>query len=1093
MYQFANRLSGLLKGLPLGLLAFAPMVAGTALPTYAQASSETATGVVLDQAGDPVIGASVTIDGTNKGVNTDINGKFTIKAKKGTALRVSCIGYGFQVVKWEGQPLTVTLTETANALDEVVVVGFGTQKKANLTGAVSTVSGKEIAARPVNNVSDALQGMAAGLNVLGANNGGQLNSTRSMQIRGASTIGAGSSVSPLILIDGMEGDINALNPADVENISVLKDAAAASIYGSRAAGGVILITTRNGKEGNVQVNYSDSFRWSAAMNMPKMASSYQWANYMNQCSVNNGGGVWFTDDKLEQLKAVESDPSLATMFRNPANNQWEVWDVTSLLPTGNTDWLETHFGKTSFSQEHNLSVTGGTSKYNYYFSSNYLNQGGILRYGDDNAQRYTVNAKVNVKFFDWLTFGYSNRWSRNDYNSPANITGGSNEFYHNVMRYWPIIPTHDPNGYPVVESYINVLENGGRYKTTTDRNDQQFSLVFNPIERLFLRAEANYRSTHYYMHRDAQQAYAWNCDGVATPRWPNGTFSDTRVWDSSQRANYFNPNIYGDYNFKLAEKHDFKVMAGFQSESYRYYSFNANRNGIINGLPFLSTTNGKDINVGGGTAAWRTAGFFGRLNYDFDNRYLFEANIRYDGTSRFRADSRWTWSPSFSFGWNVANEKFWEPLTEYCNQFKLRASWGRLGNQNTNSWYPTYATMGYYPNSSGWLVNGAKPTYATMPSLVSSGLTWEKNETWDIGADLSFLNNRLTATVDYYQRRTYDMVGPGKTLPTVLGASVPNVNNLSMTAKGWELTLSWRDRIGDFSYGITGNLYDYMTTIDDYPNENGDLNKYYKGRKLGEIWGLTTLGIAKTNEEMQAHLASLDATYERVNGEAPARPGTGQNQLGSGWRAGDIMYKDVNGDGVIGWGEWTTEDHGDYEVIGNSTPRFNYGVNLDATWKGLDLKVFFQGVGKRDYEAGGAPFWGGIGMGKWQALCFEEHLDYFRPEDTTDPLGPNLDAYYPAANWGGSRNTETQTRYLQNAAYCRLKNVTLGYTLPQSLTRAARIEKVRFYVSGENLATITKFSKTGDPELIEAYGQGYGYGKVYPLSRVFSCGLNVTF
>ena len=387
-----------LSGLPALLLTLC-VLTFTAFTASASAAPapDTATGTVMDSFGDPLPGASVVVLGTTLGSSTDIDGNFSIAGvKEGATIRISFIGCKPVEVKWEGTPINVTLEDEGNSLDEVVVVGFGTQKKANLTGAVSTVSGKEIAARPVNTVADALQGMAAGLDVLGAARGGQLGAARTMNIRGTGSIGSGSSVNPLVLIDGMEGDINQLNPADVENISILKDAAASSIYGSRAAGGVILITTRTGKEGKVSVNYSDSFRWSKAVGMPKMADSWTWASVMNQAA-NNNGQNWFSQSYLDQLKEVVADPSKTTMFRNPSNNHWEVWDETDILPIANTDWLEEHFGTTPFSQEHNISLNGGTDKYNYYFSGNILSQDGTLRYGKDNLQRYTLNGKINVQ------------------------------------------------------------------------------------------------------------------------------------------------------------------------------------------------------------------------------------------------------------------------------------------------------------------------------------------------------------------------------------------------------------------------------------------------------------------------------------------------------------------------------------------------------------------------------------------------------------------------------------------------------------------------------------------------------------------------
>lgn len=1090
-----------LLGLPALLLTLC-VLTFTAFTASASAAPapDTATGTVMDSYGDPLPGASVVVLGTTLGGSTDIDGNFSIAGvKQGATLRISFIGCKPVEVKWEGTPINVTLEDEGNSLDEVVVVGFGTQKKANLTGAVSTVTGKEISARPVNTVADALQGMAAGLDVLGAARGGQLGAARSMNIRGTGTIGSGSSVNPLVLIDGMEGDINQLNPADVENISILKDAAASSIYGSRAAGGVILITTRTGKEGKVSVNYSDSFRWSKAVGMPKMADSYTWASVMNQAA-NNNGQNWFSQDYLNKLKEVVADPSKATMFRNPANNHWEVWDVTDILPIANTDWLDEHFGTTPFSQEHNISLNGGTDKYNYYFSGNILSQDGTLRYGKDNLQRYTLNGKINVQIAKWLRFGYSSRWYRGHYNAPSFVNdAASNELYHNIARYWPIIPTHDPNGFPVVESFIDGMENGGRYKTAEDKLDHQFTFLITPLEGLSVNAEFNYRTVHYNESQVIQQAYGWDCDGVAYNNNPNGYpygagGTGSRITEYNRRANYFNPNVYATYNFNINQDNEFKVMAGFQSEWYNQKYFSGQRNGIINNLPYLSMTDGNTTTVRGGEDTWSTAGFFGRINYDYKGRYLVEGNIRYDGSSRFRADSRWTWSPSFSLGWNIAREAFWEDFMQTCNQLKLRYSWGKLGNQNTDNWYPTYVTMGYAGNSSGWLVNGGKNAIASMPGLVSSTLTWEKNRTWDIGLDWALFNNRLTGTIDYYNRKTIDMVGPGFVLPGVFGANAPNTNNLSMTSKGWELSISWRDRIQEFSYGVTFNLYDHTTTVDEYPtNDTYRLSTYYNGSRLGDIWGYTSVGIAKTNEEMNAHLDALDAAYAVKNGSAPANPRTGQNRLGTGWQAGDMMYADLNGDGIISNGASTLDDHGDISVIGNTTPRYNFGLNLEAQWKGFDLKVFFQGTMKRDYWASGPMLFGACQQGKWQAVVFEPHTDYFRPADTTDPLGPNVDSYLPRVNWGGPNNTTTQTHFLQNAAYCRLKNVTIGYTLPVELTRKAYVERARIFVSGENLANITNFTKMGDPELIEAYNKAYGFAKVYPISRVFSVGLNVTF
>ena len=1064
-------------------------------PFYVSASEapapETATGTVVDQFGDPMVGVTVMIPQTTKGTATDIDGKFALSGvERGQILNFSMVGCRPQDVKWEGIPLQVTMFDDAQALDDVVVVGFGTQKKANLTGAVSSVGSADLANRPVSSAVDALQGLAPGLDVIGAGLGGQLNATKTMNIRGIGTIGSGASVTPLVLIDGMEGDINTVNPQDIENISILKDAASAAIYGTRAAGGVILITTKNGKQGKVQVTYNDSFRWSRAINLPHQADSYTWALTANQAAMNAGQGVYIGESKLAEIKAAVENPKNIHMYEDPAvPGTWCIWGTNGTdqdLPTGNTDWLWEIFGKTSFSQEHNISVTGGSDRLNAYFSANILDQGGLLKFGDDKRMRYNLTGRLNFQITDWLLFGYAARWSRVNYNAPSLVDDqiGAGMLYHDLSRNWPVVPMYDPNGHPLAQSFIPTLTEGGRFKSTNDRLDHQFSFVLNPFKGFTLNAEFNYSARHYKIHQAYLQTYQYDIYGEPYPKnapdYPALDPVGSSVYNYYRSTNYFNPNVYATYEFNIKEANEFKITAGFQSEWLKNDLFYAERTGAIANIPYLDTTDG-DPTLGGSAAEWATAGWFGRINYNYKGRYLVEGNIRYDGTSRFRRGSRWSASPSFSLGWNIANEAWFEEAADKVTVLKPRYSWGKLGSQNTNNWYPTYANMGYNAKGSSWLVNDALQPSATMPGLISYNLTWQKTRTWDIGLDWGFLNNRLIGSFDYYNKKTYDMVGPGETLPGVLGTGVPNTNNLSMTTTGWELSISWRDRIRDFSYGVTLNLYDNTTTIDEYPNPGYSLSTYYNGRKYGEIWGYTSVGIAKTQEEMDAHLAKAD-----------------QSRLGNNWAAGDMMYADLNGDGVISNGENTLASHGDMTVIGNTTPRYNYGIILDAQWKGFDIKMFFTGVGKRDYYPdvaanGVSEFWGFMNNAKYQANLYVDQLDYFRPADTDSPLGPNVDAYFTRPNYAtGTKNKVTQTHFLQNAAYFAFKNLTIGYTIPQKITRKAYIENVRIFFSAENLGKITKFTKLGDPEMIEAYNN-YNFGKVYPLSRVFSCGLNVTF
>ena len=1056
------------------------------LSVTAFAQNITVKGVVKDGTGETVIGASVVVKGTINGTITGIDGDFSIpNVEKGAVIQISFVGYVTQEVKWNGTPINVTLKDDTKALDEVVVVAFGTQKKVNVTGAVSTIGTKELEARPINTVTDALQGVIPGMNISTGESGGALNGNKAFNIRGIGTIGAGSKVEPLVLIDGMEGDINAINPQDIENISVLKDAAASSIYGSRAPGGVILITTKKGKSGKPTINYNNNFRFLSPLNMAEMADSYSFALAINDQLTNGGQAPMYSAKKLQQIQDFQTGKSTQYMWAN-AGGRWNAFDDPDridVMPTANTDWLKTMFGN-SFTQEHSVSVNGGSEQIQYYLSANYLDQGGLLNYGNDNKQRYAFTAKINANLTKWLNVSYNMRFNRSDYDAPSFSGSGevkSNQFFFDVCRYWPVIPVVDPNGFYTSESKIYQLTQGGRYKTQSDVISQQLAFVIEPIKDWKINAELNYRTNSNFDHTDRQTVYAYDKD--KNPYEVANTTSS--VTEYAYKSNFFNPNIFTEYSKEFNGGHNMKVMLGFQSEIFSQRDITASKDNIMSGVPTLNTTQSNPQNRGG-YGEWATAGFFGRVNYDYNGRYLAEVNMRYDGTSRFLKEKRWNVFPSFSLGWNIAREAFFEDLTDVISMFKLRGSWGELGNQNTDSWYPFYRTMGINVNTWGnyalgdWLVNGAKPNISSESALVSSLLTWEKTQTLDLGFDLSMLRNRLNITFDYFQRKSKDMIGPAPELPGILGIAVPKVNNLDMTSKGWEVQVNWRDQIKDFKYGITATLSDNQVTINKYPNPSNSIldkdnaNMYYDGAQIGDIWGFETVGIAQTDAEMQAHLASMS------NGA--------QDIFGSGWGAGDIMYKDLNGDGKISRGNKTLADHGDLKKIGNKTPRYNFGLNLDGAYKGFDLKIFFQGTLKRDYMPAGdaTMFWGAVGY--WQTNIFKPHLDYFRPDDTTNPMGANMSAYYPRLLEDG-RNRNPQTRYLQNAAYCRLKNVTLGYTLPVMLTKKFSVNNLRIFVSAENLFTITNLTNVFDPETI---GVGNWDGCTYPLSKTVSLGLSIT-
>jgi TonB-linked SusC/RagA family outer membrane protein len=766
-------------------------------------------------------------------------------------------------------------------------------------------------------------------------------------------------------------------------------------------------------------------------------------------------------------------PSNETSIPDPRNpTKWaDGYDYGN----DNVDWLRAIFKAQQFSQEHNVSVTGGNEKLNFYASANYLGQNGLLNIGNDNYKRYTATANVNAQLSKWADLAINLRYTREDYNKPSAYNDGM--FFDIMRQSWPTMPLYDPNGYLFsAPSQALPLAEGGTEKRQNDIWAYQLQLILKPIERWNIYVNLNYRTNDRFVHRDELLTY--NHDVSGAPYLVDNT---SLVRESANRTNFFSPNIYSEYSFSLQE-HNMKAMVGYQSELNLYRDLSADRAGIIvPSSPVINIASGTDINgnpvtpgVSGQYTDWATVGFFGRINYDFANRYLLEVNLRYDGTSRFRADKRWNWFPSVSVGWNVAQEAFWQPIRDYVNQFKLRGSYGLLGNQNTSGLYPTYQTMGYGTANGGWLINGMRPNTSSAPALISTSMTWERIRSWNAGVDFGLLDNRLTGSFEMFTRFTEDMIGPAPALPTILGTAPPRMNNTDLKTYGFELQLGWRDRLSNgLGYNVRFMLSDSQTKITNYPNPTNSLGTYRTDGLMGEIWGYTTIDIARNDEQMEAHLASL--------------PNGGQNALGNNWKAGDIMYKDLNDDGRINNGANTLDDHGDLSVIGNSTPRYAFSIDLSADWKGFDFRAFFQGIGKKDFwfsDNSSFLFWGTSPWGMWFSNGYKPQEDYFR-NDPENPLGVNINSYYPRPLFNG-KNQQTQTKYLQDASYIRLKNLQLGYTLPADLTKKIGIQKLRVYLSGENLLTFSGINEMYDPETIDG-----GWATMYPMSRVFSVGLNI--
>ena len=1039
---------------------------------YAQHSS--ITGKITDRQHEPIIGASVVVKGSSQGVISDIDGNFTLKnvPSEGT-LQISYIGYKTSEV--DINPSTsfyaITLEEDNQLLDEVVVVGFGTQRRANLTEAVATVDTKALESRPVTSLGQSLQGTVPGLNLSVGNMGGQLGQSMDVNIRGTGTISTGSTAATLVLIGGIEGNMDNLNPDDVESISVLKDAAASSIYGSRAAFGVILITTKKGKAGKASVSYAGNARYYGPMSLPNLMNSWEFANYFNEGSANSGGTPIFDEDTMQRIQQYMRGEITTSTVPN-TNGNWQFHQ----LANDNVDWYDKQY-KWSWAHEHNLNINGGSEKMQYYVSANYLGQDGNLRFGDDSYERINTNAKLNAQPFKWLDVEVNVKYVHTNLDNPL-YTDLGGLLYHDIVRMWPTMPFKDPNGHYMRNGKLAQLTNGSRSVTENDNMYLQGQLVFHPLKGWNIYANVGLRTINEYRKQNLNKVYEYNVNNEPLLLAYGGNYTEgqTGAMQRWLRANHLTTSLYTDYEFNIDQDHMFKVMVGMNTEKYNHRVLNVQRMDLITeSVPEIGAATGDDVINDASAYSWATAGFFGRLNYDYKDRYFIAANIRYDGSSRFLRKDRWGTFGSFSLGWNVAREEFFPLDEELMSQLKPRLSWGTLGNQNTTSYYPMYLLQNVATNSGSWLMNGAFPAVASVPGTIASSLTWETIKSLNVGFDLSMFNNRLTANFDYFVRKTLDMVGPAAEIAHIYGTGMPSTNNTDLRTKGWELALNWRDQVGKVNYHVGFNISDARTYIDRYPNESKSLSTYYEGQELNDIWGYETHGIAKSQAEMDEWLAA---------GNRPS--------WGSGWTEGDIMYVDKNGDGIINTGANTLSDPGDRVKLGNSTPRFRFGLNLGLEWNNIDFSMFWQGVAKRDLWLDGPVFWG-LNGGLWQSTGLEEHLDYYRPENTTSVFGPNTDAYFPRPYMDSDKNQQVQSRYMQSGAYMRLKNIQVGYTLPKQVLNKIGMEYLRFYVSAENIWTICSLPNGFDPETAYSGYTQNNSGKTYPLQATVSFGVNVTF
>ncbi|MFV0483746.1 MAG: SusC/RagA family TonB-linked outer membrane protein [Bacteroidales bacterium] len=1023
---------------------------------YAQ---KTVTGKVTDESGLGMPGVTVIQKGTNNGTITDVDGKFSLSVPEDATLNVSFMGMTPQEVSVSGKnAVNIMLMEDVKGLEEVVVVGYGTQKKKNMTDAVATVSiEKEIGERPVASVNQMLQGSIANFNVSTTNSGGEPGASTNLNIRGSGTL-TGDGGAPYILLDGVPitvAQMNSINPYDIENISVLKDAASAAIYGSRGAYGVILITSKKGKAGKVNVNYSGNIAFASPTSLPSMVNSLDFANAYNAATANDGDLPIFGEDNGEMQRIRDYLAGKITDDTQPTANgtDWMYWDDGY----ANYDWYDVMYKNNAPRQQHQLSVNGGTEKTNYYISGSYYDQEGNFEYANDNYNRYNFTANINTEATDWLRFDASSKFSREHKLFPSGGYGNydKNIIYHQVSRMWPVNPLYDPDG-AIVNFDVNRVMDSGETNEYTSNTILQGGIEIEPIKNWVTRASYNYQLTNENYER---------IELVNNVLLPNGAFKNIGYnpngikRDFSENQNQLF-NITTKYKKSFGD-HNFDALLGYEQRVVEYVELYGSKTKFVTeNVPTISTATGDDI-ADDALSQYATRGWFGGLNYNYKEKYLFSFKMRADESSFFREGKRLGVFPSVSVGYLISEEDFWEPIRNTVDVLKFRGSWGQLGNHD-----PALAnryTELMNINISSYLINGEKPSTVALGSLISPSLTWETVTSMDFGLDAALLGNRLELTFDWFSRVTSDMIGPVAALPSVLGASAPQENNAELTTNGWELSMNWRDQIGAVSYRIGFNIGDNKTKVTKYNNPTGILTTYREGQVLGDIWGYETVGYFKEGET--------------------ASDWHDQTFIHARWGEGDIKYADLNNDGIINTGSNTENDPGDRKIIGNNRARYNYGINLGAGWKGIDLSILLQGVAKRDYFFGSGTnlFWGFRGN-KWQNTITSSSLDYWTED--------NPDAYYPKPYLKGehTKNTQTQTKYLQNAAYLRLKNIQLSYTFPSELVRKIGLSRAQIYFSGENLLTFTKLHENFDPE---ALGGSWGDGKIYPLQRVLSFGINL--
>lgn len=972
-------------------------------------------GTVKDAAGEPVIGATVMVKGTTNGTITDFDGNFVLDAPEGSVLEISYIGYKTQqLAAASGRSLTVTMKEDTEVMDEVVVVGYGTQKKVNLTGSVETIKSDKIVSKPVVSLQDALAGEAAGMTVTQSSAQPGRNNTQ-IRIRGVGTWG---DANPLVLVDGIAMKMEDVMPGDVESISVLKDAASAAIYGSRAANGVILITTKQGAKGKVSVSYSGNVGVQTPTRVPKMAKSWQYAELYNQGMENEGkSSSLFPQDRINRMKAG-GDP-----------------DVLE----GSTDWFD-EILQPAMQHSHSVTIQGGSDKTAYIGTLGYTYQNGVIH---SSYERYNARLNTTTNFTSWLKLGINLAYI-NDISSES--AAGAEAAYYKVARALPYMPVQFSDGtWSFHSTPTNPVRMASDDYGVHDNRGNKISVLITPELNLFdglnIKGLFGYESNTYEDKVSQKTVFydAFEPAGQAS----NQFISRNKQTDKWEQYNNLTASLTATYS-KTFGKHDIVLLAGGSLETHKYkYTLGSRQDFPNNDFSEINLGDPNTAYAEGNSTYAALSSVFGRINYVFADKYLFEANVRYDGSSKFARGHRWGVFPSFSLGWRISEENFFERLREYVPNLKLRASWGQLGNQQIDD-YQSVSTYGggnayMFGNS---IASGYKETVMGNPLI-----TWETSTNWNVGVDLGLLDNRLNVTFDWYKKITDDILLALEE-PSILGIVAPMQNAGKMENKGWEITMNWRDQIGEnFSYNVGFNLSDVKNKVTDlrgYKSPSSSLEARIEGQPLDALYGWETLGICQ-NEEQYNQYKDVMKTYN------------------ANWNVGDLIINDRDHNGTI--------NADDKTVIGNQIPRFCYGINLGFTYKNLDFSCFFQGVGKVDGFLGRDII---EPLGVMSAL--EEHYT-----DSFDPKHPNPDAYYPRILSSWRHNYDNFSHWVQDASYLRLKNLQIGYSF--SFPKA-KIEKLRLTLSGQNLFTITNY-RVFDPEsALNSIS--------FPNVAVYSFGVNLT-